>query len=144
MPGQRRQSYQLLLSHQIEPLRDAAGGVYRWVPCMAQPLAWDEVAPASVRRAAAEVCLTLCPALIACEQRRAELAAAAAAGLGGEVRGVWAGRVFTGRGERSADVALYEVTGAAHRPHPGARSLTGRPLGGRRLPPLPGDVYRVI
>jgi len=139
----RQVSYQLLLAHQLEPLRDPTGAAYKWVPCMTQPLAWDEIAPANVRRAAAEVCLTQCPALVACEIRRAELAAAAAAGLGHPVRGVWAGRVFTGRGDRTADVALWQVTGAAQRPHPGARSLTGRRTA-HTLPPLPPDVYRVV
>lgn len=128
----------LMLSHQLEPLRNpATGHPYRWLPCMTQPLAWDEVAPANVRRAAAQICLEHCPAILQCEIRRAELAAAAAAGLGHAPRGVWAGQLMTGRGDHDVGTAVWQVTGAASNP---ARSITGR----RRLPPLPADWFQVM
>lgn len=130
----RHASYMLVLVHQLEPLRDATGKPFAWLPCMSQPLCWDEAAPANIRRRAAEICLTECPALIPCTARREELVAAAEQKRGQPPRGVWAGKMMSGRGD-AEEVELWAITGSANP----ARSLTRR-----RLPPLPADTYRLI
>lgn len=56
------------------------------LPCHINPEAWDEDAPADVRKAARRECRRACPALIACYDRAAELTAA-------QATGVWGGRL---------------------------------------------------
>jgi hypothetical protein len=78
--------------HQLEPLRNPQGDAYPWVPCMAFPIAWDEASPFNVRKRAAEICTTHCPALAECEQATHRLEAE-----GGTPLGVWAGQVLNPR-----------------------------------------------
>jgi hypothetical protein len=117
--GVRQQSY--VLGFLLPPLLDTDGKPFRWIPCMEQPLAWDEIAPAAIRRTAALICLQQCPALAACEQRRVK--------LGPLARGVWAGHIMSGRGDD--DMVL--VTGSGGRRRRRAASL----------PPLP-DVVALV
>lgn len=124
----RRQSYMLVVVQQLHPLRDPGGTAYPWVPCMSVPIAWDEIAPVSVRRRAAEICRMECPALTECEHRRAELSALAEAGHCQPPRGVWAGQIVTGRGDHE----LAPVPSGA-----GRRQA-------HRLPPLPPETLRLV
>jgi hypothetical protein len=94
-------SYAMRIIGEFQPLRDADGIVYEWVPCMSQPHAWDEDALIGVRRNAALVCKTQCPALADCNQRRLQ--------LGDKAKGVWAG-VDNGQHHRSRPEAILAPT----------------------------------
>jgi hypothetical protein len=121
----RAASYMLVIGYQLAPLLDPDGTAYRWLPCQETPLAWDETAPANVRKRAAHICRSECAAIVACARRQAELEDA-----GYTTSGVWAGHVLTGRGGE----------------HDGPPPITGYP--GRRrptsLPALPADVLHVV
>lgn len=106
-------------------LVDTRGAAYEDLPCMLQPLAWDEDATATVKRNAAAVCLRQCPALLACRDRLDE--------LGEQARGVWAGVVLPRRGDGLSTARSLIVSGVAHR--------RARP---RTLPPLEPDVFHVV
>lgn len=69
-------------------LTDYTGTPYEpnQLPCVADPDSWDEDAHIKLRRHAAKVCRTGCPALVACRTRRLE--------LGPWATGVWAGEVI--------------------------------------------------
>lgn len=85
-------AYVLAIAEPLAPLRDDLGQPFKWVPCMELPLAWDESSPINVRRRAAQVCRTHCPALRQCRTAMQQLIAD-----GGEPLGVWAGEVLGGR-----------------------------------------------
>lgn len=111
-----QQHHSYSLGFLLPPLRDADGHPYTWIPCMEEPLAWDEIAPANIRRTAALICREQCPALAACEERRIRLGALA--------RGVWAGRLVSGRGDEEDELVIITGSGRRRR-HP------------TTLPPLP-------
>ncbi len=89
-------SYELGSPVPLQPLLDADGRPYRWVPCTTQPAAWDEDAPMTAKISAARICRHDCPALAACAEYRDQ--------LGPEARGVFAGQVLRRKGGAPARV----------------------------------------
>jgi hypothetical protein len=80
----------------LAPLHDAVGRPFDHVPCQDAPELWDEDSSEGDKRAAANICKRVCPALEACSSRRHE--------LGARASGVWAGQILRRRNWEKARV----------------------------------------